>query len=95
MALACPKCSKTEVWPSMHRRWERLLALVRLNPFRCQACYHRFFVFRSHGESWTSKNFTRRSLAGRYCGCHFFRRAWHPLLFHHAQIPSNPIFTRR
>jgi len=32
----------------MHRRWEWMLALVRLNPFRCRACSRRFFVFRRH-----------------------------------------------
>jgi hypothetical protein len=34
----------------MSRPWERILVLLWVRPFRCVACYHRFFGFRQRQE---------------------------------------------
>ena len=42
----CPICAKQSIRRS-HRRtvWDYLLSLVRLYPFRCEFCQHRFRAF--------------------------------------------------
>jgi len=41
--LKCPLCESESVVRS-HRRgiWERILGIVRVYPFRCESCEHRF-----------------------------------------------------
>ena len=44
--LKCPLCESESVVRS-HRRgiWERILGIVRVYPFRCESCEHRFRAF--------------------------------------------------
>jgi cell division septation protein DedD len=45
LAFTCPECGGDDVRPSMRRVWEWMLILLGLRPFRCMACYTRFFRF--------------------------------------------------
>jgi DNA-directed RNA polymerase subunit RPC12/RpoP len=43
LAIRCPRCHSTSVRFAQRKKWERWLTLIRVRPYRCEACYHRFF----------------------------------------------------
>lgn len=46
MPPTCPGCHSTKVFRSQRRnRTERLVSLLRVFPWRCEACRKRFFAF--------------------------------------------------
>jgi hypothetical protein len=46
MALKCPLCVSRRLWRSHRRnRWERLISVVGIYPFRCEDCHYRFRAF--------------------------------------------------
>jgi PilZ domain len=54
--VRCPRCWSDWVRPGFRRgRFERLLGAAKLNPYRCQACAHRFHRFaQRNGVTGTS-----------------------------------------
>lgn len=47
----CPRCGSREVRRSRRRsQWEWLLRAIRLYPFRCEGCKHRFLRFSLYGR---------------------------------------------
>jgi hypothetical protein len=44
LALVCPKCGGNKVRRATRLFWERALMLLRVRPFRCNRCYHRFYA---------------------------------------------------
>jgi hypothetical protein len=47
----CSRCGGTQIRRSQYRnQWEWLLRGIRLYPFRCEDCKHRFRRFSLHGR---------------------------------------------
>jgi hypothetical protein len=40
--MTCPGCGKEQERPRINHWWMRLLRLMRIRPYRCRACGHRF-----------------------------------------------------
>jgi DNA-directed RNA polymerase subunit RPC12/RpoP len=48
MALACPRCSSTDVARSRRRGIEHVVGWLGARPYRCYACGRRFFAWTLH-----------------------------------------------
>lgn len=52
-AIQCPKCHQSQyVRRSRRQGKDRVLSWIKLFPYRCQSCLHRFYRF---GEKMTGK----------------------------------------
>jgi hypothetical protein len=49
--LLCPRCASSAVQRSHRRGIERLLSLLAVYPFRCQACHSRFWRLAVKGRA--------------------------------------------
>jgi hypothetical protein len=41
--MICPACGSTKVHRSRRKWYERPMSLIKVRPYRCHACQHRFF----------------------------------------------------